>query len=82
LTRELEEELGIHFATGNEIDRYRFQYPGKNGIELVFYRVVGYDSEPQNLIFHDMRWVSRDHLAEFDFVEGDRDFVRSFSAAR
>jgi 8-oxo-dGTP diphosphatase len=82
LTRELEEELGIHLATGNEIGRYRFQYPGKNAIELVFYRVVGYSSEPRNLIFHDMRWVPGDELAQFDFVEGDRDFIRSFSAAR
>ena len=82
LARELEEELGIHFATGNEIDRYPFRYPSKNSIELVFFRVVGYDGEPQNLIFADMRWVRREQLAQFDFVEGDRDFIRSFSTAR
>jgi 8-oxo-dGTP diphosphatase len=82
LARELEEELGIQFATGDEIDRYQFRYPGKNPIELVFFRVLGYDGEPQNLIFHDMQWVRREQLPQFDFVEGDRDFIRSFAAAR
>jgi 8-oxo-dGTP diphosphatase len=82
LARELEEELGIHFATGDEIKRYHFRYPGKNPIELVFYRVLGYDGEPRNLIFHDVQWVRREQLTQFDFVEGDRDFIRSFSAAR
>ncbi len=79
LARELEEELGITGARGQEIRRYQFVYPGKNPIELIFFRVTGYTGEPRNLIFHDMRWEPRANLPSFDFVEGDRDFLKHFA---
>ena len=56
LTRELHEELGILDAAGEEILRYRFAYPGKSPILLIFLRVVSYTGEPRNLIFHEIRW--------------------------
>ena len=77
LTRELEEELGITAARSEEITRYQFTYPGKNPTLLIFLRVTHYEGEPQNLIFHDMRWEPAARLSAFDFLEGDRDFVRS-----
>lgn len=80
LTRELEEELAIQDARGTEIARYEFVYPGKNPIALIFYRVTEFEGEPQNLIYREMRWARRAELPEFDFVEGDRDFIRSFAA--
>ena len=80
LARELEEELGISGATGEEITRYEFQYPGKKPVRLIFLRVTAYAGEPQNRIFHDMRWEPRDRLSAFDFLEGDRDFLREYTA--
>lgn len=80
LTRELEEELGIGQAAGAEITRYFYTYPGKNPIELIFYRVKSFTGEPQNLVFHEMRWEPALRLGDFDFVEGDREFLRAFSA--
>jgi 8-oxo-dGTP diphosphatase len=80
LTRELEEELAVRNAHGPEITRYEFTYPGKDPITLIFYRVTEFDGEPQNLIFREMRWEPRAKLREFDFVEGDRDFIQAFSA--
>ena len=53
----------------------RVRYPGKDQIELIFLRVAEYTGEPRNLIFHDLRWEAGT-LANFDFVEGDRDFLR------
>ena len=76
LARELEEELGIHGAAGDEITRYEYCYPGKHPIELIFLRVTRFSGEPRNLIFHEMRWEAPERLATFDFVEGDRDFLR------
>jgi 8-oxo-dGTP diphosphatase len=76
LARELEEELGITAARSEEITRYQFTYPGKNPTLLIFLRVTHYKGEPQNLIFHDMRWEPAARLASFDFLEGDRDFLR------
>jgi 8-oxo-dGTP diphosphatase len=80
LSRELEEELGIKGATGHEIARYEYAYPGKNPILLIFFRVRDFEGEPHNLIFHEMRWEPPQILGEFDFVEGDLDFIRAFSA--
>jgi 8-oxo-dGTP diphosphatase len=79
LARELEEELGIHGAAGEEMTRYEFAYPGKAPIELIFIRVSRYTGEPRNLIFDDMRWELPERLAAFDFVEGDRDFIRGLA---
>ena len=80
LARELEEELGVTGAAGEEINRYQFAYPGKNPILLIFFRVTEFTGEPRNLIFHEMRWEPRGNLADFDFVEGDREFLSSFAA--
>ena len=78
LTRELEEELAISAARGEEIWRYEFAYPGKNPIGLIFIRVHEFQGEIQNLIYRDMRWEPRARLAQFDFVEGDRRFLEWF----
>jgi 8-oxo-dGTP diphosphatase len=75
LARELEEELGIRDAAGEEVTRYHFRYPGKSPIELIFVRVRSFDGEPANRIFHDLRWHPKDSLGELDFVEGDRPFL-------
>lgn len=79
LTRELEEELGIHHAAGAEISRYPYTYPGRSPIELIFYRVTSFTGEPRNLVFQEMRWEPAARLSAFDFVEGDRDFLRALA---
>ena len=76
LARELEEELGVTGAAGAEITRYEYCYPGKYPIELIFIRVACFTGEPRNRIFHEMSWEPPERLATFDFVEGDRDFLR------
>ena len=79
LARELEEELEIRRAAGTEIARYEYRYPGKDPIELIFFRVESYDGEPRNLVFHEMRWEPAEGLGCLDFVEGDREFLRTFA---
>ena len=75
LARELEEELGIRFAVGEEVTRYHYQYPGKSPSELIFVGVTSFEGEPENLIFQDLRWHPKANLRELDFVEGDRPFL-------
>jgi 8-oxo-dGTP diphosphatase len=79
LERELAEELGILHAAGAEIARYPYTYPGKNPILLIFFRITGFEGEPANLIFHEMRWEPPQRLAAFDFVEGDGEFIRTLA---
>jgi 8-oxo-dGTP diphosphatase len=76
VARELEEELGIRDASGDVLVRYQFTYPGKDPIELIFFRIRRFSGEPQNLIFHDLRWHPKFELAGLDFVEGDREFIQ------
>ena len=82
LARELEEELGIFGAAGQEIMRYQHTYPGRDTILLIFFRVTQFGGEPRNLIFHEMRWEPVERLAEFDFVEGDTRFIQDSSKWR
>jgi 8-oxo-dGTP diphosphatase len=77
LARELEEELGILGAVGQEITRYQHTYPGRDPILLIFFRVTQFGGEPRNVVFHEMRWEPAEKLGEFDFVEGDIEFIRA-----
>jgi 8-oxo-dGTP diphosphatase len=79
LERELAEELGIRQAAGEEITRYPYTYPGKAPILLIFFRILSFEGEPANRIFHEMRWEPPDRLAAFPFVEGDEEFIRALA---
>ena len=68
LSRELEEELAIRQAEGREIRRYEFTYPGKQPIELIFYRVESFSGEPRNRVFHEMCWAPVRELTKFDCI--------------
>jgi 8-oxo-dGTP diphosphatase len=75
LRRELKEELDIDAEIGEELDRYQYQYPGRPPINLIFFRVDAFEGDPRNLAFHDIRWEQTRKLHEYDFLDGDIDFV-------
>jgi 8-oxo-dGTP diphosphatase len=76
LARELDEELGIRASIGHEMVRYEHRYPRRPPILLIFFHVPQFDGEPVNRLFEEIRWITRKALPAFDFLEGDRDFVR------
>jgi 8-oxo-dGTP diphosphatase len=76
LARELEEELGIQAEIGAELARYEYRYPASAPFLLIFLRVRRYSGEPKNLEFNAIRWEARERLAQYDFLEGDAEFVR------
>ncbi len=78
LIRELTEELGIQARIAGEITRYEYEYAGRSRILLIFYRVVDFEGEPQNLDFAQLQWVQREKLLDLDFLDGDVDFVRRY----
>jgi 8-oxo-dGTP diphosphatase len=78
LIRELTEELGIQARIAGEITRYEYEYAGRSRILLIFYRVVDFEGEPQNLDFAQLQWVQRGKLLDLDFLDGDVDFVRRY----
>ena len=75
LARELREELGIKAVIGPEILRYEHTYPQGTAILLMFYEVLEFEGEPQNFAFHTMRWESPRNLTNYEFLDGDVDFV-------
>jgi len=42
----------------------------------VFFRVTEFAGEPENLDFAAIEWAPRNKLPEYDFLEGDCEFVR------
>jgi 8-oxo-dGTP diphosphatase len=76
LRRELREELAIEAEIGPEITRYEYQYPGRSPVLLIFYSVEAWTGAEQNLCFEQIRWAPRRGLTDYEFLEGDVDFVR------
>jgi 8-oxo-dGTP diphosphatase len=80
LARELEEELGIQARVGREIVRYAHEYPKRATILLMFFSVTEFSGEPQSLAFERIVWESPEKLPEYDFLDGDVDFVRRLAS--
>ena len=80
LARELEEELGITATIGAKAAAVRHTYATGMTVELQFYWVGEYQGEIQNRIFHDVRWVTRDQLPGYDFLEADIGVVRELAS--
>ena len=76
LRRELTEELSINATVGAEIVRYEHRYPRRKPILLIFYRVSRYEGTPINIVFEQLRWEAAGKLPEYDFLDGDLDFIR------
>lgn len=79
LARELEEELGIRAEIGPEIADYEYAYPDRAPIRLIFYKVMKFAGQVENRVFEEIRWERHERLAQYDFLEGDLDFVRTLT---
>ena len=80
LRRELEEELGIVAKIGREITQILNTYQNGNSVKLHFYVIEGYNTELQNRIFRDVRWVKRSELPALDFLDADKELVQRLAA--
>jgi 8-oxo-dGTP diphosphatase len=82
LRRELEEELAIAATIGTRIAVIQHTYGSGNAVELHFYRVDEFQGELENRIFREVRWVERNHLPDYDFLEADVAFIREISVGK
>jgi 8-oxo-dGTP diphosphatase len=76
LARELREELAIEARIGEDLGRNEVRYSDRPAIRLLFYRVTEFTGEPVNVEFERILWERREKLPEYDFLEGDVEFVR------
>jgi len=74
LRRELVEELGIEAEIEREVFRLRHRYPDRF-VEVAFFTVESFRGEPRNLVFEAIEWADRGRLAEYNFLEADRELV-------
>ena len=79
MRRELDEELGIQANVGDEVTRFRHEYPNGNAVELRFYDVQGYSGDMENKIFRAIRWVQPADLPSYDFLEADLELVKDLA---
>ncbi len=82
LRRELQEELGIDATIGDEVSRLQHTYSRGGTVELRFFLVEEFAGEIENRIFKDVRWVGREELPHFDFLEADAALVEDIAAGR
>ncbi|HEX3740120.1 MAG TPA: (deoxy)nucleoside triphosphate pyrophosphohydrolase [Terriglobales bacterium] len=82
MRRELEEELGINAEVGDEVARFRHQYPNGSAVELRFYDVRKYSGEIENRIFKDVRWAKPAELPSYDFLEADLKLVQDLATGK
>lgn len=76
MERELREELDIQAEIDYELMRYEHQYPGRPPIQLIFYRIGRFKGEPVNRAFESIAWELPAKLTDYDFLDGDLDFVQ------
>jgi 8-oxo-dGTP diphosphatase len=82
MRRELEEELGIDAVVGDEVARFRHEYPNGSAVELRFYDVRKYAGEIENRIFKDVRWAKPTELPSYDFLEADQKLVQNLATGK
>ena len=77
LVRELREELGVEATLGREVHHTSHRYPGRQPVELHFFAIDCFTGEIEHAHFAEVRWQPLGRLKELDFLEADRDLVRS-----
>lgn len=82
LVRELREELGIEAVVGAEIARYEQATRRRSPLLLLFHAVDSYIGEPRGVTFEQIRWELPAKLPEYDFLDGDLDFIRRLAQGR
>ena len=51
-------------------------------MELTFYLVQEFTGAIENRIFHDVRWIAKEELPAYDFLEADVALVRDIASGR
>ncbi len=74
LARELAEELDVRARVGSFLCRAFFDGEGVS-LELLVYRVDGFDGEPVLREHEEIRWVLPGELRSYDLADSDRRVV-------
>ena len=82
LGRELDEELGIQAVIGRKVADVRHNYGNGSIVELKFFLVEEFSGEIQNRIFKEVRWVGKEEMPRYDFLEADVALVKDIAEGK
>jgi 8-oxo-dGTP diphosphatase len=75
LRRELREELSIEIHSIQRIETHAAYYEDGGMFNVSYCFVSGFDGEPQNNVFEQIRWATLGDIAAIDLLEGNKPFV-------
>jgi mutator protein MutT len=75
LRREIQEELSIEIQSIEHIQTEATYYEDGGMFNIAYCFVSGFDGEPQNNVFEQIRWVTTIELKEMDLLDGNKHFV-------
>ena len=79
LSRELREELSIDIHSIGRIETLSAQYEDGGVFNVSYCFVSGFDGEPQNNVFDQIRWVTLLELRQMDMLEGNKPFIETLN---
>lgn len=79
LRRELQEELGIQASISTELYRASHTYLTGRSVALTFFHVPAFQGQLVNRVFKTLVWVEPAQLRQYDFLEGNVEFVTSLA---
>lgn len=81
LSRELREELAIEPQIGPLLCRLEHRYADRE-VELYVFHIPSYTGQVRNRQFESIRWVRREELLDFDFLDADRTVIEALAKGK
>ncbi|MBN1396585.1 MAG: NUDIX domain-containing protein [Bacteroidetes bacterium] len=78
LRRELMEELEIKIHAVERTEMQSAYYTDGGVFNVAYCFVSGFDGEPHNKVFEQIRWANLSELKNMDLLDGNKIFVNSF----
>ena len=75
LRRELREELAIEIHSIESIQTQDAYYEDGGIFNVAYCFISGFEGEPQNNVFEQIRWVTLDELKYMDLLDGNKPFI-------
>ena len=79
--RECREELGITIRLTGSAVRLTWDYPDRT-IDFTFFEAVPVSGSLTPAVHEEIRWVSPEELADYEFCPADVELVRALSAGQ
>jgi 8-oxo-dGTP diphosphatase len=77
LRRELREELAVEIKTIENIQTQSAYYADGGMFNVAYCTLSGFEGEPKNIVFEQIRWVTIKELKNMDMLDGNKIFIKN-----